>query len=135
MIASKWLKWLVIGGVALVILGVGFSLLSPLAYGRTGNWVFDDCGMRGGREMMGNWGGYGMMGQSPSGWLGMLLGLLLPLGFFSLLIAGGVWLVKAVTSNGSSFMSAKIAVNTCPSCGQNVQANWRSCPHCGTTID
>jgi len=85
--------------------------------------------------MMDNWGGTGMMGYSSFGWLGMFLGLLIPLGFIALLVAGGIWLVRTITSNGSPLTPANPAVNTCPSCGQNVQANWRNCPHCGTTID
>ncbi|OJX40310.1 MAG: hypothetical protein BGO78_15215 [Chloroflexi bacterium 44-23] len=135
MIASKWLKWLVIGGVALVILGVGFSLLSPVAYGRTGNWAYDDCSMWGSRGMMDNWGGTGMLGYSSFGWFGMFLGFLIPVGFIALLIAGGIWLVKVFSSNRTPFTPAKVAVIACSSCGQNVQANWRNCPHCGSMID
>ena len=135
MTTSKWFKWLVIGGISLVILGIGANLLSPVIYGRSGNWMYDDCGMWGGWGMMDGWGGSGMMGYRPFGWLGMLLGLLIPLGFIALLVAGGIWLIRAVTSNGSAFARAKTAVNACPSCGQNVRVDWRNCPYCGATID
>jgi hypothetical protein len=132
---SNLLKWFIIGGLVLVVLGLGASLFSPLIFGRTGNWAYDDCGMWGGWGMMDGWGSSGMMGYRPFGWLGMLLGLLIPLGFIALLVAGGIWLVRAVTANGSSFTLAKSAVNACPSCGQNIQADWRNCPHCGATLD
>lgn len=135
MVTSKWLKWLVIGGVALLVLGIGFSILSPAAYGRTGNWAYDNCGMWGGRGMMDNWGGTGMMGYRAFGWLGMLPGLLIPLGFISLFFVGGIWLVRAVTSTSSPLNSAKTEVNACPSCGQNIQVDWRNCPHCGAMIN
>jgi hypothetical protein len=85
--------------------------------------------------MMDTWGGTGMMGYSPFGWLRMLFGLLVPLGFISLLVAGGVWLVRAVTANSSPFTPAKTELNACSSCGQNVQADWRNCPHCGAMIN
>jgi hypothetical protein len=132
---SNILIWFIIGVIVLVVLGLGASLLSPMVYGRTGNWAYDDCGMWGSRGMMGRWGGSGMMGYRPFGWLGMLLGLLIPLGFIALLVAGGIWLVKTVTSNGSPFTPAKPVMNVCPNCGQNVQADWRNCPYCSTLLE
>jgi len=56
MTSSKWFKWLVIGGISVVVLGIGASLLSPVIYGRSGNWMYDDCGMWGGWGMMDGWG-------------------------------------------------------------------------------
>ncbi|KAA3644066.1 MAG: zinc ribbon domain-containing protein [Chloroflexi bacterium] len=132
---SNLLKWIMVGGLVLVILGLGASRLSPIIYGPTGNWAYDECGMWGGRGMMGGWGGPGMMGYNPFGWLGMILGWLIPLGLIALVAAGGIWLVRAVTSNGFPLTLAKPEGNACPSCGQHVQANWRNCPYCGTTIE
>jgi len=76
-----------------------------------------------------------MMGYRPFGWLGMILSLFIPLGLLALLVAGGVWLVRAVSTNGSMFTPAKPVMNVCPNCGRNVQIDWRNCPYCSTVLE
>ncbi len=84
-------------------------------------------GMMGGGGMMGRYGFY-----SPFGWVGMLLGWIIPLGILVLLIAGVVILVTSLTRRGT--IPTNAASGFCPNCGQAVQSDWKNCPHCGTVL-
>ena len=77
-----------------------------------------------GPGMMGGWG------YSPFGWIGMLFMWLIPVGFLVLTVLGIVWLVRTLGSGNTPPAPTKI----CPSCGRGVQADWRNCPYCGTTL-
>jgi hypothetical protein len=92
----------------------------------------------GGMMMGGGWGyrGYGMMGNwgySPFGWFGMGLGMLfmwlIPIGIVALIVYGVVALVR---NTGNTAPSTPFA--PCPNCGKDTQADWKSCPYCGTTL-
>jgi hypothetical protein len=72
-----------------------------------------------------NMGGPGMMrfGRMPFGGLMMLF----PLGFLFLMILGIIWLIKAIRKPET----APVAMHACKNCGNQVQDNWKNCPHCG----
>lgn len=96
-----------------------FLLLASLFGGRGyGGWGMMAPGM------MGGWG------FSPFGWVGMIFMWLIPLGFIVLAALGVVWLVRAAGSGNQSTLPGQ----SCPSCGQTVQADWRNCPHCDTQL-
>src|SRR5574341_211687 len=86
-------------------------------------------------SLLGGWGmmGPGMMGRwgfAPFGWIGMIFMWLIPLGFLVLTVLGIVWLVRTLGSGNNPPAPTK----TCPSCRHGVQADWRNCPYCGTTL-
>jgi len=107
----------------------------------------------GGGMMAGGWGnrGYGsMMGgygmtlapgasagvgnwASPFSWFGMGLGMLfmwlIPVGVLTLIIFGVASLVQ---NNKTPVLPASQA--SCPNCGKGTQADWRTCPYCGTAL-
>ena len=118
----KTWQWVTIIVVAVAALLVG-AMLGPLFLWGGG------LGYRGG--MMGGYSGM-MGGFAPFGWIGMLLMWVFPLGVLVLVVVGIVWLVNAVSRPRSQ---APIApAKTCPNCARPVQADWRNCPHCGTTL-
>jgi hypothetical protein len=132
----NWTQVLVFGLVVLVVFLVGLSLLSMLFGG--GYWGMGP-GMMGRGGMMGGWcpwcGGTGQFGGGGLvgglfGLLFMLLGLLIPIGLLGLLILGGVWLVR----NISSTTTVAPPLPTCGECGRLVQADWRNCPYCGEEL-
>lgn len=102
-----------------------------------GSWIWRD-----GWQGWTNWccGGYssgwrmhgpGMMwGFMPFGWPGMLFMTLIPLGFLALTVLGIVWLVRVVSGIALSPANSR----TCPNCSKNVQAHWKHCPYCGTSL-
>ena len=88
--------------------------------------------------MFGGWSnrGYGMMGNwgySPFGWFGMGFGMiimwLVPTGILALIVYGVVTLTRNPGNNASAASTAP-----CPNCGKGVQADWKNCPYCGTTL-
>ncbi len=92
----------------------------------------------GGGMMYGSWGnrGYGMMGNwglSPFGWFGMGLGMifmwLIPIGILALIVFGVASLVRN-TGNPPQATS----LTPCVSCGKGAQADWQTCPYCGTAL-
>ncbi len=60
----------------------------------------------------------------------MLFMWLIPIGFVVLTVLGIAWIVRTV---GGSAGPAVID-HACPSCGRSVQADWKNCPDCGTTL-
>ncbi len=122
----NWAYVIVFGIVALLVVLIGISLLGR-AYG---GWGY---GMMGPGMM--NWG------FAPFGWLGMIFMWLIPLAFLALLVAGIVWLVRAIGGQGSAYPQSSLrqaqdtaATATCPACGQPIRSNWRNCPFCGETL-
>ncbi len=115
---NNW-KWIVGAVVALVVL---FAL----------PFLFHASGYNG---MMGGYGGWHhpMMGGSgylPFGGflmgLGMLLLWTIPLGLLFLVIYGAVRLATKP--------NMPAPVQTCAHCGKAVQADWKTCPYCGTGL-
>jgi hypothetical protein len=117
----NWTAVAVFGGVALLVVLIGVSLLG--SYGGYSGWGAGGRMM--GPGMMGGWG------FGPFGWLGMIFMWLLPLGFLALLVLGIIWLVKTVTQPGGRLAASS---RTCSNCGRPVQADWRVCPHCGQEL-
>ena len=76
-----------------------------------------------GGGMMGSWGYF------PFGWIGMAFMWLIPVGFIVLTVLGVAWLAQNL---GRSIPSA--SQSACPNCGKGVQADWKNCPYCGTTL-
>jgi len=113
----NWAYVAIFGIVALLVILIGVSLLGR-AYG---GWGY---GMMGPGMM--NWG------FAPFGWLWMIFMGLIPLTFLALLVAGVVWLVRAVGDQGGAYPRTSTA--TCPACGRLVQSEWRHCPFCGETL-
>jgi hypothetical protein len=114
----NWAYVIVFGIVALLVVLIGISLLG----GTYPVWS---------RGMMGP----GMMswGFPPFGWPGMILMWLTPLAFMAVLVAGGVWLVRAIGGQGGAYLPPA-ATDSCPACRRRIQSNWRNCPFCGETL-
>ena len=110
----NWTVVAIVSIIALLVLMLGTSLMGGRGYGGWG--------------MMGP----GMMGRggfAPFG-IGMFFMWLIPLGFIVLTVLGIVWLVKAVGTGNDPVAPAQ----TCPSCSRTVQADWKNCPYCGTSL-
>ncbi len=119
-ITMKKINWLVVGIVVFLF------LLLLFGGGMMSGWGYDNWGY-------GGWGmmGPGMMGWgfAPFGWIGMMFMWLIPIGFIALTVFGIIWLAQnAGKSTPATFQAS------CPNCGKGVQADWRNCPHCGTTL-
>jgi len=113
----KKINWLVVGIISVIVLlflfGGGMMM---------GGWGYRGWGMMGGPGMMG-WG------YSPFGWVGMIFMWLIPGGFVVLTVLGAVWLVRNVGNTTTQSLQSP-----CPNCGKGVQADWKNCPYCGTTL-
>ena len=90
--------------------------------GMLGGWGYHGWGMMG-PGMMGGWG------FAPFGWIGMMFMWLIPAGFIVLAVLGLVWLVRSL---GGATPTAP--GHPCPNCGRSEQADWKNCPHCGTSL-
>ena len=110
----NWTVVAIVGIIALILLMFGTSLM--------GGWGYGGRGMMG-PGMMGR-GGFGPFGS------GMFFMWLIPLGFIVLTVLGIVWLVKTIGSGNNPVVSTQ----ACPSCGRSVQADWKNCPYCGTSL-
>jgi len=126
----NWSQVLVFGLIVFGVFVLGLGLLVLLS----GGWGTMGGGMMGPRGRRGGWcpwcGGTGRLG---GGLLGAVLGLtftcLLPVGLLALLVVGGVWLLRNVSSGTSQQAAVR-----CPTCGQPVEPGWRVCPHCGEEL-
>lgn len=131
----NWTSVLVFGGVVLLVLLIGLSLL-PMLFSGYG-WM----GLRttGHGGMMGGWcpwcGGPGRVGGG--GLLGGLFGLifmlpamLIPLGLLGLLILGAVWLVRNIGGTNVPPTPGR----KCPACERPVEPYWQHCPYCGEEL-
>jgi len=79
-----------------------------------------------GYGMMGGYGGHMSWGYSPFGWIGMLFMWLIPIGVFTLI---GLGVISLVRSNGTPASQV-----SCSNCGKGTQADWQTCPYCGTSL-
>ena len=115
---------------------------SMLMFGR-GTSMHDGYGMMGGYSnvgpgssmmgeygysMMGNYGGYSMMG---SGW--MAFGWIIPVVILILIIGAGVWLGNSLTNRGIN--SSASPARTCSNCNKPAEADWKVCPHCSVSLE
>jgi len=72
-------------------------------------------------------GGWGMMGGGMAAMMAFFM--LIPFAFLAFLLLGIVWLVRSLSQPAASSLG-----RTCPGCGRSVQADWKVCPHCGTSL-
>ena len=115
----KKVNWLIVGIIGIIALlflfGGGMMM---------GGWGGRSWGMMGGPGgMMGGWG------YSPFGWIGMIFMWLIPVGLIALTVFGIAWLVRNIGNSTPPSIQ-----NPCLNCGKGVQADWKNCPHCGTTL-
>ena len=100
-----------------------------------------------GGGMMGNYGGYPMMGRHVIGFLpfgfgifGALIRLILPLLLLVLAIVGVISLVRgkpkpvAAAPSGDVPVSPAVETTPCAHCGKPLQAGWVACPNCGEKV-
>jgi len=121
----NWTQVVVFGIVVVIAFLVAISLLTPW-----GGWGYS--GMMGGGMMgPGMMGGFGF-GLGPLGWIFMLVGWLIPLGFLALVVLGVVWLARAVSGQPARALPQPPAPTaSCPQCHRGLQADWKACPYCG----
>ena len=108
----NWTVVTIVGIIVLLVLMFGINLL--------GGWGYGGWGMMG-PGMMGRWG------FAP---FGMFFMWLIPLGFIVLTVLGIAWLVRSLGNGNNPVAQAR----SCPSCGRGVQADWKNCPYCGTSL-
>ena len=133
----KWILGITIGLVVLFGLGIvaaSFFGGGHMSFGRSayyGHPMMDDYGFNGRNPMEGyNNYRHPMMGGWGLGGLFMGFGMLLlwafPVGLLFLVVYGAVRLANK--------SNTPIAAQTCANCSKPVQADWTTCPYCGTTI-
>jgi len=87
----------------------------------------------GGYGMAGGYGGHMGWGYSPFGWIGMGIGMLfmwlIPIGVLALVVYGVVALAR-----NSGVNKPVTSQSSCPNCGKGTQADWQTCPYCGTSL-
>ena len=111
---TKYWKWFAGIALGLVLLFGGYLLW--LVFPVIGN----------GYGMMG--GGHRLIGGFGLPLVGMGLMWIIPVGVFVLLLIGAAWL-------GRKSLGQKITPGSmCPACGQEIQAEWTTCPHCATAL-
>ncbi len=113
----KKINWFVVTVISVI------ALLFLFGGGMMSGWGYRGWGMMGGPGMMGGWG------YSSFGWIGMIFMWLIPVGLVVLAAFGVVWLVRNV---GNSTPPA--SQSPCPNCAKSVQADWQTCPYCGTAL-
>lgn len=95
---KPFLRWLVIGGIALFLIGLLGGIFSPIGrmlglasfgWGCTSSWGYHS-------PMM---GGFGIM--NPFGFLGMLFMGIVPFATLALIAAGVLWLVNTLNKSQS----------------------------------
>ncbi len=140
----KWIVGIVILLVVITGLMVGSHLLlAGLNPGAPGERVigFRGPGMMGdygfsGTGILDNTGlsTYGCGGRMHGGY--MQFGWLGPLLVVGLIIYGAYWLgSRRSTHSVPPTASEPVALRICPRCGNQVQAGWNNCAHCGKKID
>ncbi len=105
------------------------------------------------------WGGRGMIMRGPgmmefgrTSIFGGLFGGLIAVGLLALIVMGIIWFARSlrtpatanavVTSNDVVTSSAtqaeqgssSVTSQTCPKCGEPIQAGWKHCPQCGKKL-
>ena len=95
-------------------------------YGYSSSGMMDDYGFSAYRYG----GGMHGFGHMSFGWLGPLLVL-------GLIGYGAYWLGtrQSKRSHSSHEHFEPVALRTCPRCGNQVQAGWNNCAHCGKKLD
>lgn len=116
-----------IGWILAIVLGLVLILGVPALFMMGGFGQGYYGGMMGGYGHMGSWGHMGGFG-----FFGMLMMWLIGLGLLVLVVVGVVFLVNALnkTNNPSALQPGP----KCPNCGKSVQADWTTCPYCGTSL-
>ncbi len=114
----NWMQILVLGLVALVVFALGMGVLLLLG----GTWGMMGTGMMGNGRM-----GVGILWAA----LWLTVACLLPLTLLTLLIVGGVWLMRHVSGTPGLQQS----VERCPNCGRPIESEWQVCPYCATEVD
>jgi hypothetical protein len=94
-------------------------------YGMMGDYNYTDSGP--GSSMIGDYGGYGMMG---GGW--MAFGWIVPIIILVLVIAGGVWLGNTLSNRNIARSNTSSGV--CSNCNKAANADWKTCPYCSTAL-
>ena len=117
-----------IGWILGIVLVVVLLLALPVLFMMGRLWPGGYGGMMGGYGGM--MGGFGHMGSF--GFFGMALMWLIPLGLLVLVVAGVVALVNGLTR--SSNTQAPLPGQKCSNCGKPAQADWTTCPYCGTSL-
>jgi hypothetical protein len=125
---NRTLRWILYALLGLVVLGLiagaVIAIFGGVGYGammRPGLPYYDH--MR--------------IGVNPVRWI---FGALLCLGFFLLLVLGIAALVSALVRRDQPLPppAATTPVTTgekpCPNCGRMTQADWKTCPYCGTPL-
>ncbi|MBU2612076.1 MAG: hypothetical protein KJ606_14200 [Chloroflexi bacterium] len=115
---KKTIAWTLAIALGLILLFILPSLFM-LGHGWTG------YGRMGGYSMMGS-----RFGFMPFGWIGMLLGWLIPLGLLVLAVLG---IISLFNRNKGTTPSAPPA-RTCAQCSKPAQADWKTCPYCGNSL-
>ena len=105
--------------VSIAVIGVVVLLIFLAGISSLGGW-----GMMG-PGMMGGWG------FGPLGWVGMIFMWLVPVSFIVLTVLGVVWIIQQTTGGQ---INPAAPGHACPSCDHAIQADWRNCPYCGTTL-
>lgn len=111
---TKYWKWFAGIAFGLVLFFGGYFL----------RFVFPFIGN--GYGMMG--GGHRFIGGFGLPLVGMGLMWIIPVGVFVLLLIGAAWLGRQSVGQKST------SISTCPACGQEIQAEWITCPHCATAL-
>ncbi|MCX6065186.1 MAG: zinc ribbon domain-containing protein [Chloroflexi bacterium] len=78
--------------------------------------------------MVGRADHFGMMGGRGFSFFGAGLMWLVPLGTLALIVLGVVWLVSKTKTSAPASTTL-----VCDACGEPIQADWKACPHCGTS--
>ncbi len=127
----KKINWLMLL-VFVVVMGLAF-LAGVTMFGFSRNGISGLFFMPGRQGGIPGGGGHMGWGFSPPGWLimgfAMLFMWLIPVGLIALVIYGIVALVR-----GTGHSSTPLTQRTCPNCGKSTQADWLTCPYCGTAL-
>ncbi len=124
---KKAWKWIL--GILLVLVVIAAFIVVPLVLHSVYGYGFYDrgFGMMGGRGFMPFFGGFMM--------IGMGLRWLVPLALIGLLGYGAYRLGQRKAAPVVTPAPAPAAPEqTCPKCGQPVQAGWNNCANCGKKL-